>query len=348
MGTGYCGTFVISWSQTWIDGQRNAPAEALEPGATWAWQGEALRVDGPASILPLARTETDDRFRSRASRAAQRIAGRLAARRGSDDSDTQDDLPGDSFTLSDGRALFTVTRVASAGRQSLLVFRDDIPPRGVRLWVMRSDRVNRPEQDDRSVICFTPGTRIATPSGPRLVETLAEGDLVATRDSGPQPVQWIGQRHLPGADLYARPGLRPIRIEAGRFGLGRPDAPLLLSPGHRLLLRGGAARLLFNTEEVLVAAVDLLGHSGISRDLSLRSVTYIHLMLPQHAVLFANGVETESFHPTGGALGALSPLDRERLLQTRPELSTGSNSYGDHARRPLTQAEAAILLHRAA
>ncbi|WP_305884600.1 Hint domain-containing protein, partial [Limimaricola litoreus] len=44
------------------------------------------------------------------------------------------------------------------------------------------------------VICFTAGTRIATPFGPRRAEDLAVGDLVLTRDHGPQPLRWTGSR----------------------------------------------------------------------------------------------------------------------------------------------------------
>jgi len=68
-------------------------------------------------------------------------------------------------------------------------------------------------------VCFTPGTLIATPAGPRPIETLAVGDLVDTADDGPQPIRWIGRRG------YAFPPTpekhKPIQIKAGALGPGR-------------------------------------------------------------------------------------------------------------------------------
>jgi hypothetical protein len=85
------------------------------------------------------------------------------------------------------------------------------------------------------VICFTPGTMIDTPDGPRLVEDLCEGDKLQTRDSGAQDIQWIGSRRMTGARLFAMPELRPIRIRAGAFELEKPDQEFLVSPNHLML-----------------------------------------------------------------------------------------------------------------
>ena len=61
--------------------------------------------------------------------------------------------------------------------------------------------------------CFTPGTLITTPEGPRRVEEIRVGDLVTTMDHGPQPVRWIGRRTVGAMDGFA-----PVRIEAGALG----------------------------------------------------------------------------------------------------------------------------------
>lgn len=44
------------------------------------------------------------------------------------------------------------------------------------------------------VVCFTPGTQIATPLGDVAVETLEEGDLVVAKNSGIQAVRWVGRK----------------------------------------------------------------------------------------------------------------------------------------------------------
>ena len=53
MGTGFRGTFVISWSQTELDGITTAPVQSLSVGQTWSWRGDAVRVDGPNQLLRL-------------------------------------------------------------------------------------------------------------------------------------------------------------------------------------------------------------------------------------------------------------------------------------------------------
>ena len=197
------------------------------------------------------------------------------------------------------------------------------------------------------MICFTPGTWIETPDGPRLIEELREGDCVSTKDNGPQEVQWVGSRRMSGARLFAMPRLRPVRFSAGALGVERPDLELLVSPEHRMLIDGPVARDLFNTDEVLVAAKDLINGTTITVDLNVTQVTYVHLLLPRHEVLRANGIETESFHPANTALSTLDDLDRLRLLQRLPDLEFDPHTYGTYARRNLNTSEAAILRHAA-
>jgi hypothetical protein len=198
------------------------------------------------------------------------------------------------------------------------------------------------------VICFTPGTRIATPTGPRLIQTLQPGDLVLTKDDGPQPVIWTGERRMSGARLYAMPHLRPIRFRAGSLGVDRPEPDLIVSPAHRMLLKGGAAQALFGTTEVLVRAEDLVNDSSIAVDHALREVTYIHILLERHNIVFANGIETESFHPSNTALEMVDAAQREGLLAILPEIARNPETYGDYARRNLSGSEAALLRHELA
>ena len=153
---------------------------------------------------------------------------------------------------------------------------------------------------------------------------------------------------MTGARLFAMPRLRPVRIRAGALGIDRPDAELLVSPEHRMLIEGDVARSLFNVPEVLVSAKDLINGSTITVDLAMREVTYVHLMLPQHQILWANGVETESFHPASTAMDMLDAEDKARLLGLNPRLENEPLAYGSFARRNLSGSEAAILAHEAA
>lgn len=356
MGTGFRGTFVISWSQTEIDGLDAAPVQALSVGAAWAWRGDAVRVDGPSDVLRLDEADGTENLRKRAARMVHRLVGaaleRDPAGRIWDKWDESSPLMDNSFVVTDGGKSYSVTLIeVGGGSQPLLMFLNEMPPRNCDLWIVHhtlgTARAGDTGPQQSGVICFTPGTRIETESGARMIEDLREGDLVQTKDNGVQPLRWIGKRRMTGARLFAMPKLRPIRIASGALGIDRPDADLLVSPEHRMLIKGAAAQNLFNTSEVLVAAKDLINGKTITVDTQVREITYIHVLLDQHQIVWANGLETESFHPASAALATLDDADRMRLLAAYPELEYDPHTYGSFARRTLSPSEAAILNHAA-
>lgn len=352
MKTGSQGAFVISWTQTEVDGLRAAPRGSLGVGASWRWTGEAVRVDGPQELLRLQAPEGEADLRARAARKAHMFLGRALG-----PAPEQTPRHGDGFDeplvqlgfdLTDGFRAYSVTLVElDDARPPLLMFLGAAPPADTDLWVVRAQleaaEINRMTDQPTGVICFTPGTRIRTERGDVAVEEIAEGDRIQTKDSGLQEVVWKGAKRVTGARLYAMPELRPIRLRAGALGVDRPDDDLLVSPLHRMLVRGARARALFNDDEVLVTARDLVNDRSIVRDLTVSSVTYIHLLLPRHEVVFANGLETESFHPAGEALDSVEAGQRDRLVAMMPELGADPMAYGAYARRSLNRAEAAIL-----
>lgn len=346
MGAVFRGTFVISWSQTEVDGLKAAPAECLATGASWRWSGTAVRVDGPQGVLILDGAEGQAELRTKAARAVRRLIG--AAVGGMAPAADPDDGAEDGFTVTDGRASWTVTVIEVAGTGArLLIFAGESPPAETDLWIVRVARrgVGAAVRPEGGVICFTPGTVIRTAAGQRTIETLRPGDRILTKDNGAQEVLWTGSRRMSGARLHVMPHLRPIRFRMGAMGIGRPDRDLLVSPRHRMLVRGPAARALFNASEVLVAAEDLVNGAAIAVDHLLREVTYIHVLLERHQIVWANGLETESFHPGQAAISDLDPRARAGLLELVPGADADPDAYGAPARRNLTGAEAAILRH---
>ena len=229
----------------------------------------------------------------------------------------------------------------------LLMFAGQMPPADTPLFI--ADGIAEPAVPSRiaeaveGVVCFTPGTVLETPDGLKPVEQLVAGDRVVTKDSGAQPILWAGSRNVSGARLYAMPDLRPVRIREGALGSDRPNGDLIVSPDHRMLVTGAAAETLWGESEVLVAARDLIDGAAIARDLAAKSVTYHHLMLEQHHVVVANGVETESFHPGAAALESVEEDQRLRLYDVMPELEDDTSHYGPSSRRSLSTAEAALL-----
>ncbi|MCR9126681.1 MAG: Hint domain-containing protein [Rhodobacteraceae bacterium] len=353
MKTGFLGTFVLSWAQTELDGAANPSVSDLVPGAGWLWHGEAVRVDGPTGVLRLDLSSERRQMRRRAGRKLRRILGQMdPAAAYCEAVDDAAPLAESGFVLTDGCVSYTGFLIEYEDHPPLVMFQDTLPPRDTQLWVAR--RGARTVGSRRSparagaVICFAAGTLIRVPGGHRLVEDLKPGDRVETRDDGAQPVVWTGRRTVSGARLHVTPGLRPIRIATDAFGSGLPRPRLLVSPAHRLLLRGPQALALFNTPEVLVRARDLIGQPGVEIAHYEPSVTYLHVMLERHQILWANGIETESFHPADMPPDALDAEDRRRLLAAFPALASDPMAYGAHARRNLSHPETALLLHKAA
>jgi hypothetical protein len=195
------------------------------------------------------------------------------------------------------------------------------------------------------IICFTPGTRIDTDRGPVAVEDLRPGDRVLTRDHGFRPLVWTGRRDLPAAAVARWPELAPVRIAAGALGAGLPVRDLVVSPGHRMLVAGARAEVLFGEREVLVAAADLVGLPGIARQ-AAGAVSYLHVMCAGHEIIRAEGAWTESFQPSAGVLDGLAEGTRAELMRLFPELATpeGRARLATAARPVLSPAEARLLV----
>lgn len=173
---------------------------------------------------------------------------------------------------------------------------------------------------DNTNVCFADDTLIETDKGARVIADLKIGDRVMTRDNGLQAIRWIGFSHISAAHLAAVPSLRPVRIRAGALGQGLPEADLVVSPQHRILVRSKIAQKMFGTDEVLVAAKQLMLLAGIGLAYDLDSVTYVHMLFDRHEVVISNGAETESLFTGPEALKAVGPAARAEILALFPEL----------------------------
>lgn len=194
------------------------------------------------------------------------------------------------------------------------------------------------------VICFTPGTMIATPTGEHPVESLREGDRVFTRDNGVQEVRWVGNRTLTGAELQTDPALRPVRIKAGSLGHNIPERDMLVSPSHRMLIANERTAMYFDEREVLAAAKHLTKLQGISKVNPSRGVSYHHILFDRHEVVLGNGAWTESFQPGDYSLGGMKSDQRDEIVRLFPTLASvlGRDAYAA-ARRTLKRQESELL-----
>lgn len=138
---------------------------------------------------------------------------------------------------------------------------------------------------------ITPQTRISTPLGEREAQDLAIGDLVNTRDDGPQPISNI-------REAFAAPSERnhyPVRIAQGALGFGLPRADLHVGPQHRVLFEHIRVPLMFGTDAVLVRAKSLaVSHRNIAVQRAVAPASYIQISLQDQGIIFAEGVPIET------------------------------------------------------
>ncbi|WP_377509228.1 Hint domain-containing protein [Octadecabacter sp. R77987] len=134
-------------------------------------------------------------------------------------------------------------------------------------------------------VCFAADTCLLTPKGLRAVGELVAGDQVQTLDHGIRPICWVGQQ-----DMLGHGKNTPVCFAAGSIG---NDRPLRLSQQHRVLVRSPLAELYFGSSEVLVPAVSLVNDTTVTFA-PCTLITYVHILLEDHEVVFAEGAPCET------------------------------------------------------
>ena len=140
--------------------------------------------------------------------------------------------------------------------------------------------------------CLAAGSMLrVTPFAEVAVEDIQESSEIITSRNGietAEPVRWVGRRHL---DLtrHTRPEeVAPVRIRAGAVAERRPSRDLLVSPEHAILV-----------DNVLIQARALINGGSIVQERATSAVTYYHIELESHGVVFANDLAVESYLDNG-------------------------------------------------
>lgn len=190
--------------------------------------------------------------------------------------------------------------------------------------------------------CFTKGTQIMTPKGEVAIEDLRAGDLVMTRDRGPQPIKWITSTHLSRQVLEANPQWRSVRVPEGYLG---NHSPLFVSPQHCMLMEGFAG----TGDEAFVRAKHLAQAPGPVRvAYGRRQETYFHMLFEQHEVVYGNGAPSESFYPGPMARAMLSGEILRSLEEAVPAIRCQpvEFAYGARARKLVSKKDVVNHLKR--
>lgn len=170
------------------------------------------------------------------------------------------------------------------------------------------------------VPCFTPGTVIATESGPREMRDLRIGDRVLTRDNGFQRIRWIGCRRLSRETIAMNPELAPVIIRANAFSQTIPDQTLVVSPQHRLLINSPELDLMCGASEALLPASCMTHLPGVTQRFDM-PVTYMHMLFDRHEIVLSNGIWTESFQPSRRMVSKFDIKTRNEVVSLFPELA---------------------------
>jgi hypothetical protein len=190
------------------------------------------------------------------------------------------------MALTAGRQRFALPLSPIARRVSYTLLEIDTAPQAARL----TDLLN---------ISFASGTLITLPSGRAIeIERLKPGEMVLTRDHGPQPIAWVGRATLRAVGAFA-----PVVIPAGTMGNA---GDLVVSQHHRMFLYQRKRLPGLATSELLVQAKHLVDDDTIFiREGGM--VDYFSLIFDAHEIIYAEGIPAESLMVTEATLHRLPP-----------------------------------------
>jgi hypothetical protein len=215
------------------------------------------------------------------------------------------------MALTAGRARFALPLSPIARRVSYTLLEIDTAPQAARL----TDLLN---------ISFAQGTLITLPSGRAVeIERLKPGEMVLTRDHGPQPIRWVGRATLRAVGAFA-----PVVIPAGTMGNA---GDLVVSQHHRMFLYQRKRLPGLATSELLVQAKHLVDDDTIFiREGGM--VDYFSLIFDAHEIIYAEGIPAESLMVTEATLHRLPPELAAEVKAQFPNLAHNQH-FGTEAGR---------------
>ncbi|NKX44367.1 Hint domain-containing protein [Roseicyclus persicicus] len=197
---------------------------------------------------------------------------------------------------------------------------------GTNYELIGSSAAAAPERfADIASVSFFAGTHLTLAGGAQVrVEDLKVGDLLLTRDHGPQPIRWIGHQTRRAIGAAA-----PIRIAEGTLNTARD---LYLSPQHRLFIWQRRDALGTGRSEVLVKAELLVNGTTVTRAEGGHVDSY-QILFDGHEIIFAEGIAVESLLVTSDVRARLpEALRLDTALQEQrsaTEFEVDEGALGD-------------------
>lgn len=132
-------------------------------------------------------------------------------------------------------------------------------------------------------VCFAAGTMIATPTGEVAVEDLSIGDTVLTATGNAVLVKWIGRQAVGLTSIEQL----PVCICQDALAPGKPNQDLVLTASHGIVI-----------DDLVINASALVNYDTIDyipRHKLPTTMIYYHIETEAHEVIFANGIEAETY-----------------------------------------------------
>ena len=167
----------------------------------------------------------------------------------------------------------------------------------------------------QGVVCFAKGTHITTARGPVAVEKLKETDLVLTVSGDYAPLKWVGHRRV-DCKRHSDPAqAMPVCIHKDAFGDSLPVRDLYVSPLHSVYVDGH-----------FIPALDLVNGLNVTQE-NTSKISYYHVELENHNVIYAEGLPAESYLDDGNRSFFSDTWAGEELPTISPEFSEKSPNY---------------------
>lgn len=190
---------------------------------------------------------------------------------------------------------------------------------------------------DLMCVSFARGTLITLASGRQVaIEALKPGDLILTRDHGPQPLRLVGSATLRAVGAFA-----PVVIPAGTLGNA---GDLIVSQHHRMFLYQRRRLAGLPTSELLVQARHLVDRETVF----IREggfVDWFSLVFDSHEIIYAEGIPAESLMVNDATVSRLPPEIAAEVKARFPGLAQVQH-FGSEAGRQFLETISPSALYR--
>ncbi|MEM9899185.1 MAG: Hint domain-containing protein, partial [Pseudomonadota bacterium] len=178
-------------------------------------------------------------------------------------------------------------------------------------------------------------------------EALTSDHKLLTQSGEYEKILVVLNRHVSSKELAQNEKLLPVKITKSSLAPGLPQRDLWVSRQHRFFVSSPICKRMFGQSDALVSAIQLVQLPGVFIDYDVDDVSYYHILLQKHEIVFAEGTPTESLFLGEYTLQSLSDAAREEVYTLFPDLvSQAATPTSAHLIPPTKLQKNLIARHR--